>query len=55
MRRLLSALLFLGFTAVGALSAYLLYGHYLTWLACADRYGRCFDAAGFDRDDMLTP
>lgn len=45
-RRLFYAVLFLVFLAAGSLSAYFLYGYAITWHACADAYGRCFDAAG---------
>lgn len=44
-RRLIYTLLFLGFLAVAAVSAYLLYGRWLAWQACADAWGRCHDAA----------
>ncbi|MGD9786119.1 MAG: hypothetical protein AB7E80_06500 [Hyphomicrobiaceae bacterium] len=45
-RRLFYMLLLVAFLAAGALSAYLLWGHYLAWLGCTDAYGRCFDASG---------
>lgn len=44
-RRLFYTLLFLGFLAVAAVSAYLLHGRWLAWQACADAWGRCHDAA----------
>ncbi len=45
LRRLFYSVLFLAFAAVAAVSAYLLYGRWVAWQACADAWGRCYDAA----------
>lgn len=45
LRRLFFTVLFLGFLAIAAGSAYLLHGRWLNWQACADTWGRCYDTA----------